>query len=228
MIFCVEDEQNICELEVYTLQSVGMEAQGCGSGRELFALLEKQVPELIVLDIMLPDEDGVSILRRLHADKRYSNIPVIMATAKGSEFDKVKGLDSGADDYIAKPFGMLEMVARIKAVLRRCAAPRRDEDDEETIRIGRLEVKQMEHKVSVGGSEVVLTLKEYELLRKFLQHPGIVFSRDKLLNDIWGYEFSGETRTVDVHIRTLRQKLGEAGELIETIRGVGYRMAAVK
>ena len=228
MIFCVEDEQNICELEVYTLQSVGMEAQGCGSGRELFALLEKQVPELIVLDIMLPDEDGVSILRRLRADKRYSNIPVIMATAKGSEFDKVKGLDSGADDYIAKPFGMLEMVARIKAVLRRCAAPRRDEDDEETIRIGRLEVKQMEHKVSVGGSEVVLTLKEYELLRKFLQHPGIVFSRDKLLNDIWGYEFSGETRTVDVHSRTLRQKLGEAGELIETIRGVGYRMAAVK
>ena len=228
MIFCVEDEQNICELEVYTLQSVGMEAQGCGSGRELFALLEKQVPELIVLDIMLPDEDGVSILRRLRADKRYSNMPVIMATAKGSEFDKVKCLDSGADDYIAKPFGMLEMVARIKAVLRRCAAPRRDEDDEETIRIGRLEVKQMEHKVSVGGSEVVLTLKEYELLRKFLQHPGIVFSRDKLLNDIWGYEFSGETRTVDVHIRTLRQKLGEAGELIETIRGVGYRMAAVK
>ncbi len=228
MIFCVEDEQNICELEVYTLQSVGMEAQGCGSGRELFALLEKQVPELIVLDIMLPDEDGVSILRRLRADKRYVNIPVIMATAKGSEFDKVKGLDSGADDYIAKPFGMLEMVARIKAVLRRCTAPRPDADDEETIRIGRLEVNQLEHKVSVGGSEVVLTLKEYELLRKFLQHPGIVFSRDKLLNDIWGYEFSGETRTVDVHIRTLRQKLGDAGELIETIRGVGYRMAAAK
>lgn len=228
MIFCVEDEQNICELEVYTLQSVGMEAQGCGSGRELFALLEKQVPELIVLDIMLPDEDGVSILRRLRADKRYTNIPVIMATAKGSEFDKVKGLDSGADDYIAKPFGMLEMVARIKAVLRRCAAPRPGEDEGEIIRIGRLEVNQLEHKVSVGGSEVVLTLKEYELLRKFLQHPGIVFSRDKLLNDIWGYEFSGETRTVDVHIRTLRQKLGEAGELIETIRGVGYRMAAAK
>ena len=228
MIFCVEDEQNICELEVYTLQSVGMEAQGCGSGRELFALMEKQVPELIVLDIMLPDEDGVSILRRLRADKCYANIPVIMATAKGSEFDKVKGLDSGADDYIAKPFGMLEMVARIKAVLRRCTAPRPGEDAEETIRIGRLEVNQLEHKVSVGGNEVVLTLKEYELLRKFLQHPGIVFSRDKLLNDIWGYEFSGETRTVDVHIRTLRQKLGDAGELIETIRGVGYRMAAVK
>lgn len=228
MIICVEDEQNICELEVYTLQSVGMQAQGCGSGRELFALLDKQIPELIVLDIMLPDEDGVSILRRLRADARYKNIPVIMATAKGTEFDKVKGLDSGADDYIAKPFGMLEMVARIKAVLRRCSAPKPDESERDIIRIGELEVNQQEHKVSVGGNEVVLTLKEYELLKKFLQHPGIVFSRDKLLNDIWGYEFSGETRTVDVHIRTLRQKLGSAGELVETIRGVGYRMAAQK
>lgn len=228
MIICVEDEQNICELEVYTLQSVGMQAQGCGSGRELFALLDKQLPELIVLDIMLPDEDGVSILRRLRNDSRYKNIPVIMATAKGTEFDKVKGLDSGADDYIAKPFGMLEMVARIKAVLRRCSAPKADESERDIIRIGELEVNQQEHKVSVGGNEVVLTLKEYELLKKFLQHPGIVFSRDKLLNDIWGYEFSGETRTVDVHIRTLRQKLGSAGELVETIRGVGYRMAAQK
>ena len=226
MIFCVEDEQNICELEVYTLQSVGMEAQGCGSGRELFALLEKQVPELIVLDIMLPDEDGVSILRRLRADKRYSNIPVIMATAKGSEFDKVKGLDSGADDYIAKPFGMLEMVARIKAVLRRCAAPRRDEDDEETIRIGRLEVKQMEHKVSVGGSEVVLTLKEYELLRLFLQSPGQAFTRDQLLAAVWNSDLIGETRTVDVHIASLRTRLGEAGDCIRTVRGVGYRLEA--
>ena len=228
MIICVEDEQNICELEVYTLQSVGMQAQGCSSGRELFALLEKQLPELIVLDIMLPDEDGVSILRRLRSDSRYKNIPVIMATAKGTEFDKVKGLDSGADDYIAKPFGMLEMVARIKAVLRRCSAPMESGEQSDVIRIGELEVNQQEHKVSVGGSEVVLTLKEYELLKKFLQYPGIVFSRDKLLNDIWGYEFSGETRTVDVHIRTLRQKLGSAGELVETIRGVGYRMAAKK
>ena len=227
MIYCVEDEQNICELEVYTLQSVGMEAKGCGSGRELFAELEKRVPQLIVLDIMLPDEDGVSILRRLRADKRYAAIPVIMATAKGSEFDKVKGLDSGADDYIAKPFGMLEMVARIKAVLRRCAA-QSQLPAEEIIRVGNLEVNSSEHKVSVDGQEVVLTLKEYELLKKFLLHPGIVFSRDKLLNDIWGYEFSGETRTVDVRIRTLRQKLGSAGDLVETIRGVGYRMAAVK
>lgn len=227
MIYCVEDEQNICELEVYTLQSVGMEVKGCGSGRELFAELEKRMPQLIVLDIMLPDEDGVSILRRLRADKRYAAIPVIMATAKGSEFDKVKGLDSGADDYIAKPFGMLEMVARIKAVLRRCAAPGQL-PPEGIIRVANLEVNPLEHKVSVDGQEVVLTLKEYELLKKFLLHPGIVFSRDKLLNDIWGYEFSGETRTVDVHIRTLRQKLGSAGDLVETIRGVGYRMAAEK
>lgn len=228
MIICVEDEQNICELEVYTLQSVGMEAEGCASGKELFALLEQYIPELIVLDIMLPDEDGMSILARLRADKRYASIPVIMATAKGSEYDKVKGLDGGADDYIAKPFGMLEMVARIKAVLRRCASQQPAKADDGLIRRGTLEVHELEHQVRVGGEEVVLTLKEYELLKLLLLHPGIVFSRDKLLNDIWGYEFSGETRTVDVHIRTLRQKLGEAGELIETIRGVGYRMAAEK
>lgn len=228
MIICVEDEQNICELEVYTLQSVGMEAEGCASGKELFALLEQHIPELIVLDIMLPDEDGMSILARLRADKRYASIPVIMATAKGSEYDKVKGLDCGADDYIAKPFGMLEMVARIKAVLRRCASQQSAKADDGLIRRGTLEVHELEHQVRVGGEEVVLTLKEYELLKLLLLHPGIVFSRDKLLNDIWGYEFSGETRTVDVHIRTLRQKLGEAGELIETIRGVGYRMAAEK
>ena len=181
-----------------------------------------------MLDIMLPDEDGMSILARLRADKRYASIPVIMATAKGSEYDKVKGLDGGADDYIAKPFGMLEMVARIKAVLRRCASQQSAKTDDGLIRRGTLEVHELEHQVRVGGEEVVLTLKEYELLKLLLLHPGIVFSRDKLLNDIWGYEFSGETRTVDVHIRTLRQKLGEAGELIETIRGVGYRMAAEK
>ena len=227
MIYCVEDEVNICELEVYTLQSVGMEAKGCGSGHELFAELEKHLPKLILLDIMLPDEDGLSILRRLRSDERYANIPVIMATAKGTEFDKVKGLDCGADDYIAKPFGMLEMVARIKAVLRRCEG-RELAPADQTIKRDGLEVNLQEHKVSVKGQEVLLTLKEFELLKKFLLYPGIVFSRDKLLNDIWGYEFTGETRTVDVHIRTLRQKLGNAGDLIETIRGVGYRMAASK
>ena len=227
MIYCVEDEQNICELEVYTLQSVGLDAKGCSTGKELFEELENKLPQLILLDIMLPDEDGLNILRRLRSDERYSHIPVIMATAKGTEFDKVKGLDCGADDYIAKPFGMLEMVARIKAVLRRCEG-RGVQQAVQTIKRDNLEVNLEEHKVLVEGEEVVLTLKEFELLKKFLLHSGIVFSRDKLLNDIWGYEFTGETRTVDVHIRTLRQKLGSAGDLVETIRGVGYRMAANK
>ena len=227
MIYCVEDEQNICELEVYTLQSVGLDAKGCSTGKELFEELENKLPQLILLDIMLPDEDGLNILRRLRSDERYSHIPVIMATAKGTEFDKVKGLDCGADDYIAKPFGMLEIVARIKAVLRRCEG-RGVQQAVQIIKRDNLEVNLEEHKVLVDGEEVVLTLKEFELLKKFLLHPGIVFSRDKLLNDIWGYEFTGETRTVDVHIRTLRQKLGSAGDLVETIRGVGYRMAANK
>ena len=227
MIYCVEDEQNICEVEVYTLQSVGLDAKGCSTGKELFEELENKLPQLILLDIMLPDEDGLNILRRLRSDERYSHIPVIMATAKGTEFDKVKGLDCGADDYIAKPFGMLEMVARIKAVLRRCEG-RGVQQVVQIIKRDNLEVNLEEHKVLVDGEEVVLTLKEFELLKKFLLHPGIVFSRDKLLNDIWGYEFTGETRTVDVHIRTLRQKLGSAGDLVETIRGVGYRMAATK
>ena len=206
---------------------MGFEAKGCSSGNELFAELEKELPKLILLDIMLPDEDGLTILRRLRSDERYAHIPVIMATAKGTEFDKVKGLDWGADDYIAKPFGMLEMVARIKAVLRRCEG-RGVQQAVQIIKRDNLEVNLEEHKVSVAGQEVVLTLKEFELLKKFLLNPGIVFSRDKLLNDIWGYEFTGETRTVDVHIRTLRQKLGSAGDLVETIRGVGYRMAATK
>ena len=227
MIYCVEDEQNICELEVYTLQSVGLDAKGCSTGKELFEELENKMPQLILLDIMLPDEDGLNILRRLRSDERYAHIPVIMATAKGTEFDKVKGLDCGADDYIAKPFGMLEMVARIKAVLRRCEG-RGVQQAVQIIKRDNLEVNLEEHKVIVDGEEVVLTLKEFELLKKFLLHSGIVFSRDKLLNDIWGYEFTGETRTVDVHIRTLRQKLGSAGDLVETIRGVGYRMAANK
>lgn len=225
MIICVEDEANICELEVYTLQSVGLQAQGVGSGRELFAVLEESavLPELILLDIMLPDEDGLSILRRLREDERYKAVPVILATAKGSEFDKVKGLDSGADDYMAKPFGMLEMVSRVKAVLRRCRQQAPSGGGE--ISRGPLRVDLRQHQVEVAGVKAPLTLKEYELLKKLLLHPGIVFSRDQLLNDIWGYEFSGETRTVDVHIRTLRQKLGAAGELIETVRGVGYRLA---
>ena len=171
MIYCVEDEQNICELEVYTLQSVGLDAKGCSTGKELFEELENKLPQLILLDIMLPDEDGLNILRRLRSDERYAHIPVIMATAKGTEFDKVKGLDCGADDYIAKPFGMLEMVARIKAVLRRCEG-RGVQQAVQIIKRDNLEVNLEEHKVLVEGEEVVLTLKEFELLKTFLLHPG--------------------------------------------------------
>lgn len=229
MIICVEDEQNICELEVYTLESVGFETIGVGSGRELYNELERlceghRLPELILLDIMLPDEDGLSVLRRLRSDVRFSAIPVIMATAKGAEFDKVKGLDCGADDYIVKPFGMLELVARIKAVLRRCNK-QDDADSQDSVLIGNVEINSTKHMVKIDGKEIVLTLKEFELLKKLALNPGIVFTRDKLLNDIWGYEFYGETRTIDVHIRTLRQKLGDVGEMVETIRGVGYRWA---
>ena len=227
MIICVEDEQNICELEVYTLQSLGMEAMGVGNSRELFAELEQTVPELILLDIMLPDADGLSVLKRLRSDKRYQQIPIIMATAKGTEMDKVKGLDYGADDYLAKPFGMLELVARIKAVLRRCQE-RQNAQDERKLYYGSLTLNLAEHKVFIAQQEIELTFKEFEMLKTFMLYPGIVFSRDKLLNDIWGYEFSGETRTVDVHIRTLRQKLGAVGDNIETVRGVGYRLAIRK
>ena len=227
MIICVEDEQNICELEVYTLESVGFEAMGVGCGKELYTELERMaehgnLPELILLDIMLPDEDGLSILRQLRSDVRFAGIPIIMATAKGAEFDKVKGLDGGADDYIVKPFGMLELVARIRAVIRRCGK-HVETDTNDIITVGNVEIDSTKHVVKVDGEEVVLTLKEFELLKKLAFHPGIVFTRDKLLNDIWGYEFYGETRTIDVHIRTLRQKLGAAGEMVETIRGVGYR-----
>lgn len=223
MIYCVEDDDNIRELVIYTLETTGLKAKGFADGAAFMEALAFDTPELILLDIMLPDEDGLSILRRLQEDERYKAVPVILATAKGSEFDKVKGLDSGADDYMAKPFGMLEMVSRVKAVLRRCRQQVPSGGGE--ISRGPLHVNLRQHQVEVAGVKAPLTLKEYELLKKLLLHPGIVFSRDQLLNDIWGYEFSGETRTVDVHIRTLRQKLGAAGEFIETVRGVGYRLA---
>ena len=227
MIYYVEDDDNIRELVVYTLNQVGLEARGYSCARDFYGAMEQQAPDLVLLDIMLPEEDGLTILRRLRAEAATEEIPVVMITAKGTEFDKVKGLDWGADDYIAKPFGMLEMVARIKAVLRRYEGPSLPQNGQLITR-DNLTVNLLERKVSVGEEEVLLTLKEFELLKKFLLYPGIVFSRDKLLNDIWGYEFTGETRTVDVHIRTLRQKLGSAGDLVETIRGVGYRMAATK
>ena len=222
MIFCVEDDTGIRDLMIYTLNTVGIEARGLTDGSELFAALKEGIPELIILDIMLPGEDGISILRKLRSTPVTEVVPVIMATAKGTEYDKVIALDLGADDYLAKPFGMMEMVARVKAVLRR-SAPK---TENRTIRIGQLELNKSEHTVSASGERVSLTLKEYELLEKFMENPGIVFTRDQLLSSIWGTDFVGETRTVDVHVGTLRMKLGDCGDYIETVRGVGYRMEA--
>lgn len=220
MIFCVEDEANIRELVVYTLETTGFEARGFEEGTSFFEALAEELPELILLDIMLPGEDGMEILKKLKASARTKDIPVIMVTAKGAEYDKVMGLDGGADDYVTKPFGMMELVSRIRAVLRRTS--KKDEDD--SYEIGKIRMNRKKHEVTVDGEPVALTLKEYELLRKLLENRNIVLTRDKLLEEIWGYDFDGETRTVDVHVRTLRQKLGEAGDCIETVRGVGYRI----
>ncbi len=220
MIYCVEDERNIRELLVYTLTSTGFAAKGLENGEQLFRELTRELPELILLDIMLPGDDGYVILEKLKQMPSARDIPVIMVTAKGAEFDKVKGLDGGADDYITKPFGMMEFISRVKAVLRR-RAPRTEDKD---LVQGQLRVCVDRHEVTENGRKVELTLKEFELLRYLMENKGIVLTRDQLLTRIWGYDFDGETRTVDVHIRTLRQKLGEAGSFIETVRGVGYRM----
>ena len=222
MIFCVEDDQAIRDLMIYTLNSAGFAASGFENGTAFFADLEKNKPELIMLDIMLPGEDGISILKKLRSNVATADIPVIMATAKGTEYDKVIGLDLGADDYLAKPFGMMEMVARVKAVLRRTIV----NDKENVLRVGKLELNMSDHLVSVDGERIELTLKEYEMLRLFLKNPGKVFTRDQLLGQVWNSDYAGETRTVDVHVGTLRTKLGECGEYIETVRGVGYRMEA--
>lgn len=220
MIYCVEDDSNIRDLVVYTLESTGLKACGFEDGKAFIEALAFETPELVLLDIMLPGEDGLTILKKLKSSSRTKEIPVIMVTAKGSEYDKVVGLDSGADDYITKPFGMMELVSRVKAVLRRT-----QKDTKERIyRIENLEMDVEKHKVKVDGQSVTLTLKEFEMLEKLVKNQHIVLTRDKLLEEIWGYDFDGETRTVDVHVRTLRQKLGSAGELIETVRGVGYRM----
>lgn len=224
MIFCVEDDKSIRDLVIYTLTAVGYEAEGFSTGEEMFKALEKTSPQLIMLDIMLPDEDGLAILKKLKSDPMTEDIPVIMATAKGTEYDKVVGLDLGADDYLAKPFGMMEMISRVKAVLRR-SAPKEKTD---LLRMGKLELDEKRHTVSVDGTQIQLTLKEYELLRVFMKNPGIVFSRDSLLSIVWGINFIGESRTVDVHIGTLRTKIGECGNYIETVRGVGYKMEEQK
>ena len=221
MIYCVEDEASIRELVVYTLQATGYEAQGFADGKAFSAALEQQLPDLVLLDIMLPGEDGLQILKKLRANPYTADQPVIMVTAKGTEFDKVIGLDSGADDYIAKPFGMMELVSRVKALLRRT---RKEKEPVHALECGKLVLNHDTHRVLVDGQEVVLTYKEFELLEYLLENRGIVLTRDKILDRIWGFAAGVETRTLDVHIRSLRQKLGAGGELIETVRGVGYRI----
>ena len=220
MIWCVEDDPSIREIEVYALHSTGLEARGFADGAEFWEALEKEQPELVILDVMLPGEDGVAILKRLRADERYRDIPVIMATARSTEFDKVHSLDLGADDYITKPFGMMEMVSRVKAVLRRS----QPKQTAALLKLDGLTLDENQHTVTIDGQRITLTYKEYELLRLFLSHPGMAFSREQLLQTVWNTDYAVETRTVDMHIRTLRQKLGDYGRYIETIRGVGYRL----
>lgn len=223
MIFCVEDDRGIRELMTYTLNASGYDALGLKDGKELDEALKNQKPCLITLDIMLPNEDGISILKRLKNDERYHDIPIIMASAKGEEYDKVIGLDLGADDYLAKPFGMMEMVSRIKAVLRRSEVTNKKQE----LRNGPIYLNNIKHIVIVDGKEIELTLKEYELLLLFMNNIGIVFTREHLLASIWDSNFVGESRTIDVHVGTLRNKLGNCGSCIKTLRGVGYKMEAI-
>lgn len=220
MIYLVEDDASIRELVVYALNNSGFQAVGFDTPSAFWQALAKQTPELILLDIMLPEEDGLQILRKLRQSPVTRRTPVIMLTAKGSEYDKVIGLEAGADDYIPKPFGMMELIARVKALLRRAD----DRPADESYRAGCLTVCPERHLVEVEGRQVTLTLKEFELLCMLLKNRNMVLTRDQLLNQIWGYSFDGENRTVDVHIRTLRQKLGPAGDVIETVRGVGYKI----
>ena len=222
MIWCVEDDASIRDIEVYALQSTGYEAQGFENGASFLEAFKTQKPELVVLDVMLPGEDGIELLRHLRQNPEYKDIPVVMATAKGTEYDKIQGLDLGADYYLTKPFGVMEFVSCIKAVLRRC----QPKQVEHLLKTGGLIVNVDEHTVTADGERVVLTYKEFELLKLFLSHPGIAFTRDQLFNEVWGMDYCGDTRTVDMHIRTLRQKLKDYGELIETVRNVGYRLEA--
>ena len=218
MIYLLEDDSNIRDFVLYALNGQDMEAEGFERPSEFWAALSQRMPDLLLLDIMLPEEDGMEILRKLRAKPDTRRLPVIMLTAKDTEFDRVLGLDEGADDYVAKPFSMLELVSRIRAVLRRSGGSAAD------FRLGRLYISPEKHQVQVDGQDVALTLKEFELLRILLENRGRVLTRTQLQDHVWGYEFDGESRTVDVHIRTLRQKLGACGEIIETVRGVGYKI----
>ena len=218
MIWCVEDDPAIRDIELYALRSAGFEARGFEEGTAMLEALETEQPRLILLDVMLPGPDGLELLSRLRSEKKYRSIPVIMATAKGSEYDKISGLDAGADDYLVKPFGMLEMISRVKAVLRRCSS----NVSYSRYAVGGLELDTKSHTVTANGEKITLTLKEFELLRVLISKPNTAYDREKLYALVWGSDFIGESRTVDMHIRTLRQKLGPWGELIQTVRGVGY------
>lgn len=219
MIYLLEDDDNIRSFVIYALNNSGFEAQGFSHPKEFRAALEEKLPDLLLLDIMLPEEDGLHILERLRSKAETKNLPIIMLTARSTEYDKVIGLDSGADDYIAKPFGTMELISRVKALLRRAGAA----DNEGDMQLGRLFASPSGHIIKADGEDVSLTLKEYEMLVMLMKNAGRVFTRDELLSEIWGYSFDGESRTVDVHIKTLRAKLGECGKYIETVRGVGYR-----
>ena len=219
-IWCVEDDASIRDIEIYTLNSTGFEARGFENGEDFFAALAQETPDLVILDVMLPGMDGVSILRKMKDSAATKRLPVIMATATGMEYDKIQSLDLGADDYLVKPFGMMEMVSRVRAVLRRCAPL----GEGSVLRAGNLTVNLDERTVTANGNRVNLTFKEFELLKLFLSHPKMVFTRDQLLSNVWNIDYAGETRTVDVHIQTLRQKLGDCGRMIETVRNVGYRL----
>ena len=222
MIWCVEDDSSIRDIEVYALTSTGFEAKGFEDGDCFWKALQSEKPELVVLDVMLPGKDGVTLLKMMKTSEEFQDIPVIMATAKGTEYDKIQSLDLGADDYLVKPFGIMEMVSRVKAVLRRY----RRTQEVGLLKVGGLILNTNEHTVTVDGERIILTYKEYELLHLFLSQPGIAFTREQLLASVWNTDYLGETRTVDMHIRTLRQKLGEYGKIIETVRNVGYRLEA--
>ena len=225
MIYVLEDDESIRELIIYTLNGQKMEAKGFSTPSEFWEAISEKVPSLVLLDIMLPEEDGFSILEKLRAAPATKRLPIIMLTAKGSEYDIVRGLDIGADDYIPKPFRMMELLSRIRALLRRSGA---NDGRMEEYRVGNLYVNPTRHEVQVDGKDVVLTLKEFELLNLLISRQGIVFTSAQLLDEIWGYGFDGESRTVDVHVRTLRQKLGPAGNYIETVRGIGYKIGGEK
>lgn len=222
MIWCVEDDDAIRDIEIYALQATGFSARGFSDGTSFWEALQTERPALVVLDVMLPGLDGVTLLKKIRSCAQFSQLPVIMATAKGAEYDKIQSLDLGADDYVVKPFGVMELVSRIKAVLRRCQGA----EGQKLLKLEGLLLNREEHTVSIDGQRLQLTFKEYELLQLFLSHPGTAFTREQLFVAVWGENYAGETRTLDMHIRTLRQKLGTYGTYIETVRNVGYRLEA--